>query len=142
MELDTLIPQPISVNIGDDTLMLTPVTIGEIPRLLRVIRPFTGALLTDPDWLQILSEHGDAVLEALAICARKPRSWIDALALDDAVRLFEAVFEVNADFFSQRVAPLIQQIGHRVQQRLTNPPPPGVTSLRGSSGPATVTPTS
>ena len=32
---------------------------------------------------------------------------MESLQLDDAVRLAEAVFEVNADFFVRRVAPKV-----------------------------------
>ena len=119
-ELETLIPQPVPVEIAGETLLLTPVVIGEIPKLLKAITPFTGALISDPDWIGLLSEHGEAVLDALAICSRKPRPWIDALTLDEAVRLFQAVFEATADIFVQRVAPAIQQASQVITEQVAH----------------------
>lgn len=117
-ELETLIPQPVRLEIAGETLEITPVVIGEIPKLLKAIQPFAEQLTEEPDWVGLLAEHGEAVLNALAVCSRKPRTWIDTLALDEAIQLFEAVFEANADFFVRRVAPAIARasavIGHRI----------------------------
>lgn len=131
-ELETLIPQPVTLEIAGETLEITPVVIGEIPRLLKAIQPFAGQLTEEPDWVGLLAEHGEAVLDALAVCSRKPRGWIDSLALDEAIQLFEAVFEANADFFVRRVAPAIARASTVIGNRIGGvPTPAGQTPSHG-----------
>ncbi len=112
-------PQPQSLEIAGDTLSLTPIRVGEVPALLAAIKPIAPHLVNgDPDWLALLTEHGDAILDALAIAARRPREWVEALSLDDAVQLATALFEVNVDFFVQRVVPAIQSAAARIDRNV------------------------
>lgn len=112
-------PQPQSLEIAGDTLALTPIRVGEVPVLLAAIKPIAPHLVNgDPDWLALLTEHGDAILDALAIAARRPREWVEALSLDDAVQLATALFEVNVDFFVQRVVPAIQSAAARIDRNV------------------------
>jgi hypothetical protein len=62
---------------------------------------------------------------------------VAALALDDAIRLAEAIFGANADFFIQRVVPEITRVSQQITTVI-----PGVMPSPGSSGPDIVTPTS
>jgi hypothetical protein len=115
----TFPPQPQSLEIAGDTLSLTPIRVGEVPALLAAIKPIAPHLVNgDPDWLALLTEHGDAILDALAIAARQPREWVEALSLDDAVQLATALFEVNVDFFVQRVVPAIQSAAARIDRNV------------------------
>lgn len=115
----TFPPQPQSLEIAGDTLALTPIRVGEVPALLAAIKPIAPHLVNgDPDWLALLTEHGDAILDALAIVARRPREWVEALSLDDAVQLATALFEVNVDFFVQRVVPAIQSAAARIDRNV------------------------
>ena len=63
------------------------------------------------------------------------RGWA-GLALDEAVTLAAAVFEVNADFFVRQVAPSIAQVGERLAPILSA----GTMPSPGSSPPATAMP--
>lgn len=110
-------PQPQSIEIAGDTLALTPIRVGEVPALLAAIKPIAPQLMSgDPDWLALLTDHGEAILDALAVAARRPREWVEGLALDDAVQLATVLFEVNADFFVQRVVPAIQRAAARIER--------------------------
>lgn len=104
-DFQTFPPTSVAVQLSCGALELTPVRLGELPRLLAVVRPFADAISAEPDWLALLGAHGDGVLELLAITTRKDRTWVNDLSLDDAVQLAASVFEVNADFFVQRVVP-------------------------------------
>jgi hypothetical protein len=99
---------------------LTPIRLGELPRLLAVVRPLASELSADPDWLALLGQHGEAMLDLLAITARRERAWVNDLPLDDAVQLAAAVFEVNADFFVGRVVPGIQRSAEKLAPLLRN----------------------
>jgi len=136
-DFDAFPPVPVTLDVGSDTLELTPIRVGEVPALLQAVRPFVGQLSAEPDWFALLAEHGEDLLRAIAIASRRPPEWVAALALDDAVRLATAVFEVNADFFVQRLAPVVQQAAVRVSGRLG-----GATPSTASSGPGTASPIS
>ena len=136
-DFDALPPVPVMLDIGGDTLELTPIRVGEVPALIHAVRPFVGQLSADPDWLGLLAEHGEALLNALALTVRRERAWVEDLSLDDAVRLAATVFEVNADFFVQRLAPAVQQAARQVNGHWA-----GAMPSTASSGPGTASPTS
>jgi hypothetical protein len=123
-DLDVLVPPSQSVELGGQRFTVGPLVIGELPAMLKAVRPFADKLSGDPDWLLLLCEHGDALLEAIAIASRRPREWVDALAIDEAMTLAAAVFEVNVDFFVSRVAPKISDLATKLNAR-----PPGATSF-------------
>lgn len=118
MDYPALPPVPVALLVADEALELTPLKVGELPAFTRAIRPFAERLGTEPDWLALLAEHGEAVLAALAIASRRPRTWIDGLDLDEAIRLAEALLEVNADFFVRRVSPQIARAAASLEARI------------------------
>jgi hypothetical protein len=93
-------PVPVSVEIAGEHIDLTPLKVGEVPAFARAVQPIAAGLSASPDWLALLAEHGEAVIAAIAIATRRPVDWVAGLDLDEAVRLAEAVFGVNADFLS------------------------------------------
>ena len=111
-------PVPVSLVIGGECLELTPIRVGELPAFAKAVQPAAVGLSASPDWLALMAEHGEAVIEAVAIASRRPVDWVAGLGLDEAVRLAEAVFEVNADFFIQRVLPSLTEAATRISQTL------------------------
>lgn len=138
---DALPPTPQKLIVAGQTLEITPLKVGELPGFARAIRPIADQLvnqaLQEPDWLQILCDHGDSLVQALAIATRMSVSWVRDLAPDDAIELAEAVFAANADFFIQRVVPRITQAAQRLPTRIH-----GATPSPGSSAQALPTATS
>ena len=114
-------PVPVSVEIAGERIDLSPLKVGEVPAFARAVQPIAASLLASPDWLALLAEHGEAVIAAVAIAARRPVDWVAGLDLDEAVRLAEAVFGVNADFFIQRLLPSVTQAAARIGQALESP---------------------
>lgn len=119
-DLDMLVPQAQVLELAGQPLSIRALVVGELPAMLKAVRPFAEQLTGEPDWLALLCDHGDALLAALALASRQPRDWVDALALDDAITLAAAVFEVNADFFVLRVAPKVGNLAQSLSgQRLS-----------------------
>lgn len=108
-QMDTLPMAPHLLTVAGTTVEITPLRVGELPQFLAAVQPIAEVFSEDPDWLSLMAVHGRALLKAVALAARSDLVWVESLQLDDAVRLAEAVFEVNADFFVRRVAPAIQQ---------------------------------
>ena len=116
-------PVPVTLVIGGERLELTPIRVGELPAFARAVQPVAVSLSASPDWLALMAEHGEAVIEAVAIASRRPKDWLAGLDLDDAVRLTEAVFEVNADFFIQRVWPSLSEAAAQIGTRMAGAMP-------------------
>lgn len=114
-------PVPIYVEIAGERIDLSPLKVGEVPAFARAVQPIAASLSASPDWLALLAEHGEAVIAAVAIAARRPVDWVAGLDLDEAVRLAEAVFGVNADFFIRRLLPSMTQAAARIGQTLESP---------------------
>ena len=130
-------PEPLILSLGGETLEVTPLRIGELPAFARAVKPIAAHLSTQPDWMLILAEDGEALIQALAIACRRPPEWLAALSLDEAIQVAEAVFEVNADFFIQRVVPQLQRVSQRLGSLKLGP----IVSS-DSSAPGTATATS
>ncbi|OED39004.1 hypothetical protein AB833_17340 [Chromatiales bacterium (ex Bugula neritina AB1)] len=121
-ELNAFGTPPTSLELAEETLEIAPIRVGDIPKLLTAIQPFSEQLLAEQiDWFAIVTHHGERLLQAMAIAARKPLQWVEALALDDAIQLATALFEVNADFFIQRVMPALRQAATRINAQITGP---------------------
>ncbi len=131
MDNDTfavLPPVPISIEIAGERIDLTPLKVGEVPAFARAVQPIAASLSASPDWLALLAEHGEAVIAAIAIATRRPVDWVAGLDLDEAVRLAEAVFGVNADFFIQRLLPSVMRAAARIGQTLERQTPGAMPS--------------
>ncbi|AKJ30683.1 DUF6631 family protein [Caldimonas brevitalea] len=122
-DLEILVPPAQQLDIAGERLEIRPLVLGELPAVLKAVRPFAAQLAGGPDWLALFAEHGEALLQTLTLTARKPREWVDQLAVDDALALAAAVFEVNADFFVRRVAPRIGDLAQQLSTRLAGPTP-------------------
>jgi len=114
-------PVPVFIEIAGERIDLTPIKVGELPAFARAVQPLAASLSASPDWLALLAEHGEAVIAAIAIATRRPVEWVAGLDLDEAVRLAEAVFGVNADFFIRRLLPSVTQAAARIGQTLESP---------------------
>ena len=112
-------PVPTTVEIGGERLDITPLKVGEIPLFARAVQPVAENLSASPDWLALLAWQGEAIIDALSIAARRPRDWVANLDPDEAVRLAEAVFEVNADFFIRRLRPVVTAASARIANLLS-----------------------
>ena len=135
--LAALPPVPEPLVIAGETLEISPLRVGELPAFARAVCPIASQLSADPDWLRLLSENGESVIVALAIACRRPPDWVAALALDEAIRLAEAIFGANADFFIHRLVPEITRVSQQISTVI-----PGAMPSPGSSGLVMPTPTS
>jgi hypothetical protein len=121
-DFDAFPPTPQTLAIAEIELAITPIRVGEIPALLAAVRPFAHRLVDgDPDWLELLADHGEELIKAIAVASRQPQDWVAALTMDDAIRLATTLFEVNADFFVQRVVPTIQHAAARINAQMRGP---------------------
>ena len=115
-DLEQLIPQPVELTVGGETLAIKPLKVGQMPAFLRAISPVMQHLTrAEIDWLTLLGDQGDDLLAAIAIAVAKPRQWVDDLAADEAILLAAKVIEVNADFFTRTVLPKLDGLFTRAK---------------------------
>jgi hypothetical protein len=115
-DLEKLIPQPVELTVGGETLAIKPLKVGQMPAFLRAISPVMQHLTrAEIDWLTLFGEQGDDLLAAIAIAVAKPRPWVEDLAADEAIVLAAKVIEVNADFFTRTVLPKLDGLFTRAK---------------------------
>lgn len=102
-------------------LRITPLCTRELPAILSAAQPLLG-LLTESSPEQAIQvallSQPDALISVVAIAARVERAWLDERPLDQLIEITGAVLEVNLDFFTQRLAPLLSLIEQRISKRL------------------------
>ena len=129
-ELEQLTATPQALQIAGETLLISPLKVGQLPAFLRAISPLIEYLRAPViDWLALLAQRGDDLLAALAIAVKKPPDWIHALNADEALLLAAKVMEVNADFFTRAVLPQLEGLMQHLPAASSK-----VTGLTSSSG--------
>jgi len=63
-------------------------------------------------------EHADALCAAIAAATELTQEEAEALPIDDAIRVCEAVVSVNVDFFTHRVLPQVQKMLEQHRDRI------------------------
>jgi hypothetical protein len=113
--LEKLAPIPVKVDVAGERISVTPIKTRELPPMMRAVAPIL-AEIQGGDILGALAKNADSLVEAVAICCRKPREWADELDVDDLVAAAAAVMESNADFFVHRVLPALTKAVDGVTQ--------------------------
>lgn len=122
-ELKTLFPgKEIALSTGE-TLTIKPFKFGQLPKALSlaqaIAKPLIEAYKSSADGvpaesnnmliLKVISEGGEDFIKLMSIAVGKDRAWFDNLESDDGAKIAAAFLEVNLDFFTQRVLPVIQE---------------------------------
>lgn len=89
---------------------LQPVKVRELGPFLNAIRPILNDMddLSEKSLIDVLADHADEVIDMTAIGARRDRAEIEAMEVDELIALAGKVIEVNADFFTRQVMPMIE----------------------------------
>ncbi len=120
-DIDVLAPAGTSVAFAGKQVEILPIPAGRIPSLIRTARPVIQALIAnsvltgegdelDINVMQIvdlMGDHGEQFFEALSIAAVVSVADVEAANLDDVVRLTQTCLQVNRDFFTKNVVPLL-----------------------------------
>lgn len=112
--LEVIAPRVLQVAFRGEQLEVGPLTIDQLPLLIRKARPLVEAVLdmdvsADSELLglvmELIENQAGPLTEAIAIAVGRERAFIGAGTLDEFTRLSLAVFEVNQDFFLKTLAP-------------------------------------
>lgn len=107
-DLMAIAPPTRTVSINGKAIEISPIEINELPQFLPLVRPILEKLIVG-DVMGALADDPEAVIRAVAIGSRCEESWLrnEVRRLDVLAQLATAVLEVNADFFTQQVIPII-----------------------------------
>jgi len=118
------------IKIGDETITIKPYSWAQSMKLVKPLGTIMHVLINHIDdihkvlngfnksenivnqvmpFINLLGdiegeELVDALTEFMAVAARKDEAYIQALMLDDAFKLANAVYDVNKSFFTKRLA--------------------------------------
>ena len=126
---------PLTLTVGDRTITIAPVKVGDLPAFLRAVEPIARELAAG-DIMAAVVANAERFIDATAIGAGVDRPWLEAQGVDALIDLASGVLEVNADFFARRVTPALLRATETLAQKMA-----GTTSSLLSSMPATATAT-
>lgn len=143
MSNDTEFVAPVSkvLTVDGTSVTFTPLTMGEIPPVVRLVEPFLaeliyGADLMDaPKMVAMMGQHGEAVIQAVALAARQPLDWTEKRLPDRVCAMAMCAIEVNADFFSKALPmleKLLPALAPSLVEKLQAKPPSGTPNASTS----------
>lgn len=103
-DLNTFFPEIRTETIGGRDIKVPNLKVRQLAAFGRAADPFMPLILTG-DYLAVVTHHTDSVCEAVSIATGVETDWLGDLDPDEMLRLVAAVFEVNLDFFAQRLLP-------------------------------------
>jgi hypothetical protein len=144
-DLDTLYPDGKTVKTATGDVVVRPLLMPGIAAMTKAVKPaladVRAAVASNKSWAQVATELAvdqiDVVLDIVRIGAGVKT---DSMLPDDFLSLLIAVLEVNADFFSRRVVPILLFAMARANDTMvamTQAASGGDTSTQASSQPAT-----
>lgn len=115
-DLEVIKPAATTVAFAGRDLQITPLKVGQLPAFARAIKPLGAAieqiaagqkLLNLAALLDMIADHGDAVIEATSIGSGVERAELNDGTPDQLIELAVAVLKVNADFLRGRLTPAV-----------------------------------
>jgi hypothetical protein len=137
--IEFVTPLEVSFAVDGRELTVTPVTVGQLPKLLQWLDPLFDDLMSlgdEPqldDLFGLVIAHGEPVLKAVALAARVDEPWVAQLLPDRLAALMAVLLEVNGDFF-RRAMPLISTHLVHLRQAVV-PGAPAPAAAPASPGP-------
>ena len=112
-DLEVLFPDR-EITVDGEILTIKPFTAREWPKVIGVFQKLQPLLAAGEgqtvDILSVFAAGADDLYTALGIAAQKPLEWFDSVQMDDAIKLFSLVLEINQTFFVERIAPMLPDL--------------------------------
>lgn len=134
-DLEAFDPPTDTVSVGGETLTIQPIRVVHLPALIREVKALmtagvalpSGAQALDQGWLlDLVEQHLDAILRICALATGRPADWVGQLDPMELVELALKIVEVNADFFAQRLGPVMARVNRGLRSasaRVSSTPP-------------------
>lgn len=127
-EMEVLAAARTSVTYQGESLEIAPLPVGRIPLLVRELRPVVAALrsasaaegvieidITPELVMDLVVDHSAALFEATALCIGRDRQFVERGDPAEFIALALKVVEVNRDFFTRQIMPLLGGLRDRIR---------------------------
>lgn len=98
-DLQALFPGPVPVSVAGRDLEVAPLTLGELPALLTVLRESAAVLGGGFDPVAFVVDQPELAIRLIAVLTRQDADWLKGLSLDEAAALLVAAIQANESFF-------------------------------------------
>jgi hypothetical protein len=131
-DLDTLVPINRTIILQGETLVIEQFRFTQFSKVAKIVQRVKknvgdfdvkidtdedGNKSLDMDYLKLIAECEEEIVELCILATNKDRNFIDKLEGDEGIALLTLIFEVNMDFFSQRILPQLLLAIQRVSKQ-------------------------
>lgn len=113
-ELEAISPKTIPVTLASGDVLVLPIKVKQLPAFTKAIVPLIANLVAGDSPLLMIADRAEDVIAAVAVGTGMDVDAINALDVDDLVKLASAVIEVNLDFFMRKVLPQVNLASERI----------------------------
>lgn len=115
--------------LGDETLVVRPFSFGDFPKVIKLIADFAELFMNAPELkasvedgniaidgktvefiVELLEKGGDNVFSMISLSSGLDMQEVKALDPATGIELAYMVYEVNRDFFTKRLLPVVQKL--------------------------------
>jgi hypothetical protein len=140
-DLNTLAPAPTIVTVGGREIAVSPLKVRQLQPVLSALGPalrdgFAQGFDSPAAWLLFFESHTDRVINTVASACDLKRDFVGELEPRELMELAVVVVEVNRDFFTRQVMPVIARVNQTLETMglmptagLTSPPTPDTESM-------------
>lgn len=127
-EMEVLAAASTSMNYQGEVLEIAPLSVGRIPLVVRELRPVVAALrsasavegtieidITPELVMDLVVDHSGALFGATALCVGRDREFVESGDAAEFIALALKVVEVNRDFFTRQITPLLGGLRDRIR---------------------------
>lgn len=124
-DLEKLLPTFPVVKVGGKEITIRTMKVKQLAAVLKAAAPFMGLLKSKPgseDLLGLVAGNLPGAVTMVAVLTDQSEDWVGDLDVAELVELFSGLLEVNLDFFTQRVLPLLSDAMAKVAKSPTPSP--------------------
>ena len=121
-DLGIIDPPSITVMFKGRPREIRPLTVGQLPAMMRALRDVEMPSTLDAHGLAsqlpaLIADNGEAIIQAAVIASGEARAGVESAALDEFVTLVAAIIEINSDFFVRTLLPVMTLQVERLRLR-------------------------
>lgn len=124
-ELEKLVPEDVFVLVNGEKLSIKPFKFKPLLKVLKIVLKVadSGDLIGVDQYtiFRLLANNPDELMEVFVIATGKDIKFFDDINTDEGANLIAKIFKVNQDFFSKKVAPILEEMGLSNQNQLDLP---------------------
>ena len=126
-EMEVLVATSTSLSYRGEDVEISPLPVGRIPLVVRELRPVVAALrsasavegaiefdITPELVMDLIVDHSGSLFAASALCIGRERDFVEGGDAAEFINLALKVVEVNRDFFTRQIMPLLGGLRARI----------------------------